>query len=86
MVAEIRKNTSNLMPRNQIIGILDEERVFISVHEHLNEEELYFSNGVSIFYKQEIDEFVRQLKNIPFSLDNQKLNIFCAVFFLVSYI
>ena len=81
MPGEIRDKSVALISREEAIKAFDHDNVAISVHEHLDQEELFFENGKSVFYAQSLEEFMQQFSGLALKLHGQPLEMFCAAFF-----
>lgn len=81
MVAEIRDKISKLYSRDKLLDLLRTKECLISVHEHIDEEELFFTNGKSIFYGQNLSEFQASIPQPIQDMRGVSPAFFAAVFF-----
>jgi hypothetical protein len=81
MTAEIRIKESKLSSRTDILEKIRQNDCIISVHEHIDNEELYFNNGRSIYYGQDLAEFQSSIPENCINIDTFKPKFFAAVFF-----
>ena len=81
MVAEIRDKLSKLYPRDKLLDLIRANECLISVHEHIDEEELFFTNGKSIFYGQTLHEFQANMPQPMPGMKGISPIFFAAVFF-----
>lgn len=81
MGAELRDKESKLVTRAKLLDTLKNHSCLVSVHEHMDEEELFFNNGKSIYYGQDLQEFQASIPENCVHIPGFSPNFFAAVFF-----
>jgi predicted TIM-barrel fold metal-dependent hydrolase len=78
--AELQLSPVSLMERDDLLNILG-DNAFISVHEHMDQEDLVFPEGQRISYSQNWGDYTQQIDTSIINQIKPNTSVFASVFF-----